>query len=273
MTSAGSTSFFFDGTPPRPFGHRGASGTHPENTLPSFAAAAERGARGFELDVHRSADGDIVVFHDDTLERTTDGRGRIRDRTLEDLRGLDAGHGFTPDGGRTYPFRGRGITIPTLREVCEAFPEMPLIVEIKQVHPPVEEDLARLLQQTRADDRALVFSLQQEGVDRYRALGTGRPTGFGPDDVAKFLRRLGSDDWDGYAPPGAAFAVPVRWNGVQVVSRPFVDAAHRFGCEVYVWTVNDPSEMEQLLDLGVDGLITDFPERLDRVLAEREPGD
>jgi glycerophosphoryl diester phosphodiesterase len=271
--SAADPTSFFSGTPPRPFGHRGASGTHPENTLSSFAAAAERGSRGFELDVHRSADGEIVVFHDDTLERTTDGRGRVRDSTLEELRRLDAGHGFTPDGGRTHPFRGRGITIPTLIEVCEAFPRMPLIVEIKQVHPPLEEDLAQVLHQTGANDRALVFSLQQEGVDRYRALGTGRPTGFGPDDVAEFLRRLGSGVWDAYTPPGAAFAVPVRWNGVQVVSRPFVEAAHRIGCEVFVWTVNDPAEMVRLLDIDVDGLITDFPERLDRVLVERAAGD
>lgn len=264
---------FFDGDPPRRFGHRGASGTFPENTTPSFRAALERGARGFELDVHRTADGEIVVFHDDTLERTTDGRGRIRDLDLAELRRLDAGHGFSPDGGRTFPWRGTGIGVPTLREVCEEFPGVPMIVEIKQLDPPLEEELARLLQSTGADDRALVFSLHQEAVDRYRALGTGRPTGFGPDDVADFLRRLGSEDWDGYRPPGAAFAVPVRWHGVQIVSRPFVEAAHRFGCEVFVWTVNDPREMNELLDLGVDGLITDHPERLDRVLADRAGGD
>ncbi len=258
---------FFDGETPRRFAHRGASGTHPENTLAAFRAAVERGARGFELDVHRTADGEIVVHHDDSLERTTDGRGLLRELPLEELRRRDAGHRFSPAGGSDFPFRGTGVTVPTLREVLEEFPELPLIIEIKQVDPPLETDLARLLQSTGADERALVFSLHQEAVDRYRALGTGQPTGFGPDEVADFLRRLGAGDWDGYVPAGAAFAVPVHWHGVQIVSRPFVEAAHRFGREVFVWTVNDPREMEALLDLGVDGLITDFPERLDQILA------
>ncbi|MDX1661472.1 MAG: glycerophosphodiester phosphodiesterase [Gemmatimonadota bacterium] len=261
---------FFSGPLPRRFGHRGAAGTHPENTLPSFEAAIERGAEAFELDVHRSADGEIVVFHDDTLERTTDGRGLVRERTLEELRELDAGHGFSPDGGETFPFRGRGIRIPTLREVLAAFPEVPVIVEIKQVDPPIEGDLARLLQDMEAGPRVLVFSLHQEALDRYRALHEEQATGFGPDDVAAFLQRIGADDWDGYRPPGAAFAVPVRWHGTQIVSEPFVDAAHRVGCEAFVWTINEPDEMRELLDLGVDGLISDYPGRVSQVVAKRE---
>lgn len=264
------TDSFFAGPLPRRFGHRGAAGTRPENTMPSFRAALELGARAFELDVHRSADGEIVVFHDDTLDRTTDGAGPLRERTLEELRRLDAGHGFSPDGGRTHPFRGNGIRIPTFREVLEAFPEVPVIVEIKQVDPPLEEDLARILQETGAGPRVLVFSLRQEALDRYRVLREEQATGFGPDDVADFLRRTGSGDWEGYRPPGVAFAVPVRWHGTQIVSRPFVDAAHRTGCEVFVWTVNEPREMRELLDLGVDGLISDFPERVADVVAERE---
>lgn len=264
------TSAFFAGSLPRRFGHRGAAGTHPENTLPSFEAALDLGAEGFELDVHRTSDGEIVVFHDDTLERTTDGRGAIRDKTLEDLRRLDAGYRFSPDGGRTFPFRGAGITIPTLREILAAFPDVPVIVEVKQVAPPVEMDLARLLQCMQAGPRVLVFSLHQEALDRYRALCAKQATGFGPDDVADFLRRTGSNDWRGYRPPGLAFAVPVQWRGTQIVSLPFLEAAHRVGCEVFVWTVNEPRQMRDLLDLGVDGLITDYPERLGRVATRRE---
>lgn len=260
---------FFAGSLPRRFGHRGAAGTYPENTLPSFAAALELGAEGFELDVHRTADGEIVVFHDDTLERTTDGRGAISEKTLEELRRLDAGHRFSTDG-RTFPFRGAGIVIPTLEEVLDTFPDVPVIIEIKQIVPPMEKELARLLQCTRTGPRVLVFSLRQEALDRYRALRAEQATGFGPDDVADFLRRTGSNDWGGYRPPGVAFAVPVQWRGTQIVSRPFVEAAHRAGCEVFVWTVNEPREMRNLLDLGVDGLISDYPERLSRIVARRE---
>lgn len=261
---------FFAGSLPRRFGHRGASGTHPENTLASFAAAVERGADAFEMDVHRTRDGEVVVFHDDTLERTTDGRGPISERTLAEVRELDAGFGFSPDGGGSYPFRGKGVTVPTLREVVETFPEVPLIIEIKQESPPLEEDLAQVLQSTGADQRALVFSLHQEPVDRFRQAREGWTTGFGPGEVADFLRRVNAGDWAGYLPRGVAFAVPVQWHGTRIVSAPFVEAAHRYGIEVYVWTVNEPGEMNALLDLGVDGLITDFPERLGEVLTERE---
>lgn len=263
---------FFAGSLPRRFAHRGASADFPENTLAAFRAAEEAGVDGFELDVHRTADGAIVVFHDDTLDRTTDGHGLVAARTIEELRRLDAGHRFTPDGGRTFPFRGRGERIPTLREVCEEFPQMPLIVEIKQVDPPLEQDLARLLQSTGAEDRALVFSLHQEPIDRYRVLRPEQPTGFGPDEVADFVRRLGSDRWEGYRPPGVAFAVPRRWRGTEIVSPPFVEAAHGAGCEVYVWTVNEPVEMRELLELGADGLISDYPERLVEVTAGRGEG-
>ena len=264
---------FFDGPVPRRFGHRGASGTHPENTLPSFRAAIEKGAQAFELDIHRSADGEIVVFHDDTLERTTNGVGPVDALSLGELQSLDAGFRFSPDGGRTFPFRGTGVTVPTLRQVCEEFRDIPIIVEIKQSDPPLEAELAQVLQQTGADSRALVFSLRQEPVDRFRVTAGGLATGFGPDEVADFLRRIERDDWAGYRPAGVAFAVPVRWYATRIISRAFVDAAHRHGCEVYVWTINEPREMHSLLDLGVDGLITDFPERLGEVIASRGKAD
>ena len=263
---------FFAGQLPRKFAHRGASGTYPENTMEAFRAALELGAEGFELDVHRTADGHIVVFHDDALGRTTNGSGPVHERSLAELRALDAGFRFSPDGGRSFPFRGSDVVIPTLGEVFEAFPDTPVIIEVKQVAPALEEELARLLREARAGERCLVFSLEQLPLTRYRDLEPEQPTGFGPQDVSEFLRRLGSDAWDGYRPPAVAFAVPTTWHGTQIVSRPFVDAAHGFGCEVYVWTVNDPREMEALLDLGVDGLITDFPERLSRLLSGRTTG-
>ncbi|HUP01555.1 MAG TPA: glycerophosphodiester phosphodiesterase family protein, partial [Gemmatimonadota bacterium] len=169
-------------------------------------------------------------------------------------------------------FRAQGVTIPTLREVLETFSGTPLIIEIKQTEPPIEEDLARLLHETGSEPRALVFSLEQGPLDRYRALGGVHPTGFGPGDVAEFMRRLGSGAWDGYRPPAAAFAVPVRWRGTQIVSAAFTDTAHALGCEVFVWTINEPRAMHALLDLGADGLISDYPERLRQVVAERARG-
>lgn len=257
------------GPRPRAFGHRGARGTHPENTLPAFEAGRDAGVEAFELDVHATADGEIVVLHDPTLDRTTDAEGPVAERTLAELAGIDAGYRFTPDGGVTFPYRGRGIGIPTLAQVLTAFPDMPVIVEIKQIDPPIEARLEEVLDATGATDRALVFSLEQAPLDRWRERSGDGTTGFGPEDVADFLRRLGDDDWDGYGPPGVAFAVPVRWRGVQIVSPPFVEAAHRFDREIYVWTVNEADAMERLLDIGVDGLISDFPARLVDVVGAR----
>ncbi|MGH7570867.1 MAG: glycerophosphodiester phosphodiesterase [Gemmatimonadota bacterium] len=261
---------FFSGPLPRQFAHRGASGTHPENTLAAFREARAAGAEGFELDVQRTADGEIVVFHDPTLDRTTDGRGALAQFTLAELRELDAGGRFTLDQGSTHPFQGRGVSIPTLREVLEEFPRLPIIVEIKQVEPPLEEDLQQVIWDCDAEDWTLVFSLAQEPLDRYRVLAHEQPTGFGPEDVADFLGRVNSGAWDGYEPPAAAFAVPVHWHGLQIVSAPFVEAAHRFDREVFVWTVNEEREMERLLDLGVDGLISDFPARLAEMVQRRQ---
>lgn len=263
---------FFSGPLPRQFAHRGASGTSPENTLAAFREARAMGAEGFELDVHRTADGEVVVFHDPALERTTDGGGALAERALAELRRLDAGGRFTPDQGRTYPFRGKGVSIPTLREVLEEFPQVPIIIEIKQVAPPLEEDLRDVIRDCDAEDWTLVFSLAQEPLDRYRALAREQATGFGPEDVAEFLSRVNSGAWEGYEPPAAAFAVPAHWHGMQIVSAPFIEAAHRFDREVFVWTVNEEREMERLLDLGVDGLISDFPARLATVVQRRRDG-
>ncbi len=264
---------FFDGPKPRQFGHRGARGTHPENTMVAFDAGIEMGAEAFELDVHTSAEGEIVVIHDSTLDRTTDGRGKVRDQSLDELKVLDAGYNFTLDDGESFPFRGQGIRVPMLAEVLDAFPDVPIIIEIKQDDPPLESQLDILLRSMNAQSRVLVFSLKQGPLNRYRDLVSRHQTGFGPNDVAGFMRRMVSKRWNGYDPPGAAFAVPVNWQGIPIVSKAFVRAAHAIDREVFVWTVNEVDEMNALLDLGVDGLISDFPERLRRVVAGRTAVD
>ena len=123
--------------------HRGASAHAPENTLPAFELAVRQGADAFELDVRLTRDGAPVVMHDETLERTTSLIGLVRARTLAELRAADAGCSFTPDGGRTLPFRDRGVRIPTLAEVLWAFPAMPVLVEVKE--PEVQEAVRRVL--------------------------------------------------------------------------------------------------------------------------------
>src|SRR6185369_11672155 len=127
----------FPGPLPRAFGHRGAAGVAPENTIVSFRRGCADGADVLELDVHATADGEIVVLHDPTLERTTDGAGAVAALRFAEIERLDAGHRFTPDGGRTFPFRGTGVRVPRLGDLLREFPGMPLNIEIKQETPSI----------------------------------------------------------------------------------------------------------------------------------------
>ncbi len=256
---------FFDGPRPRLFAHRGASGTLPESTLPAFAAALAAGAERLELDVHASADGEVVVFHDDTVERTTDGAGPIRRLSLAQIRALDAGWGFVaPDGSR--PFRGRGHRVPTLAEVLEAFPDVPLNVEIKADDTALVEAVRRLLERFGAMERVLLAAESGALMDKIRARIPGVATGMSLPEVLEFM---GSAGLPGYLPRGKALQVPVCYAGVPIVTGHFLDAARALSLEVHVWVIDEEAEMEALLDLGVDGIMTDYPDRGARVLARR----
>ena len=240
----------------------------PENTLEAFAAGLRGGADRLELDVHATADGVPVVIHDDTLERTTDGAGPVRALPLAAVQRLDAGYRFrAPDG--TYPYRDRGVRIPTLAELLVAFPDTPINVEIKQDDPPIEEAVLATLDRFAARDRTLLAAEEGGIMVRIRAAAPGMATGFSAPEVADFLFRLRDRELADYRPPGIALQVPPAFRDTQIVTADSVAAAHAFGLEVHVWTINDEAEMEGLLDLGVDGIMTDFPSRGAAVLRRR----
>src|ERR671921_1084938 len=139
--------------------HRGASSLAPENTIEAFRLALEAGAGGLELDVHMTRDGHIVVIHDATVDRTTNGFGAVSEMTFDELRRFDAGHNFSPDGGSTRPYRGRGVRVPTLGEVLEEFPSVAVNIDIKAGTPGIEETLFRVLREADALRRVLVVSI------------------------------------------------------------------------------------------------------------------
>ena len=126
---------------PLVFAHRGGGGLYPENTLEAFKYSVSMGVDVLELDVHSTSDGTLVVMHDSQVDRTTNGSGQVNQMTLVQLKKLDAGYGFTPDGGKTYPYRGRGITIPTLQEVFDALPDKTFNIEPKQAEPSITKPL------------------------------------------------------------------------------------------------------------------------------------
>ena len=249
------------------FAHRGASERAPENTIEAFRLAVEARAGGLELDVHMTRDGEVVVIHDATVDRTTDGSGTVAGMTLGELRGLDAGYRFSPDGGRTHPYRGRGVRIPTLAEVCEEFPTTCLNIDIKEPQPGAEKAILQVIREAGAQERSLVVSQNNAVVRRFRKVSGGRiPTGASRLETATFyiLGRLRLERL--LRPAYEALQVPTEHRGIALVTPRFVEAAHSRGARVDVWTINDPGEMRRLLDLGADVIMTDRPEALAGVL-------
>ena len=249
---------YFSGPTPRVFGHRGAAGLAPENTLPSFALALSLGADILELDVHASRDGVILVLHDATLERTTNGGGAVRDQPWAALRSLDAGHQFSRDG-RDFPYRGQGVRIPTLESVLKLFPLARCNIEVKQQEPPIVGAVVEVVRRLGAEGRVLLTAEHDDIMQDIRRQGGSIATGFSATEVADFIRHLRTEPSGAYEPPGRALQIPARFGDVELVTRDSVLAAHRYGIEMHVWTVNQHEEMVRLLALGVDGIMSDLP--------------
>lgn len=242
-------------------GHRGAAGHLPENTMRSFQQAADWGVDGVELDVHMTADGIVVVCHDEFVERTTNGRGLIKEKTLAELQTLDAGYHWSQDGGQTFPFRGQGLTIPTLAEVFTAFPHLWINIDMKQKEPSLVRPFTDLIRQRHMEHNVMVGSFHTETVHEFRrtlpeaaSVATMRETGSLLALSQLRLERL-------FRSPAKAVQ-PSEYHGrLPVVTPRFIAAAHRRHTAVHVWTVNEISDMQRLAAWGVDGLISDYPDR------------
>ena len=265
------------------FAHQGGAWEWPSSTLFAFREALAAGASAIELDVHATKDGELVVCHDATVDRTTDGRGAIAELTLDEVQALDNAYWFVPGADVTpgrpaadYPYRGLAardpaFRIPTLREVLEQFPGVVLNLDIKQTAPevtPYEPQLASLLAEHGRVDDVIVASFHDEATERFAALSPGVPTSAGSTATADFWHAV-RDGREPPATPGVAFQVPEHFGDAVVVDRRFVDAAHGAGKAVHVWTVDDEPSMARLVDLGVDGIITDLPSRLSGALERR----
>ena len=276
--------------------HQGGEVEAPSDTLFAFKTAKEKGADVLELDVHATADGEIVVLHDATVDRTTNGTGRVDEMTLEEIKSLDAAHWFVPDCGTchnrdddAYTYRGfatgeraipaelgdfdpNDFKIPTLREVLETFPRDFINVEIKSSAPdttPYEEDLAVLLQEYGRSTDTIVVSFLDQSVEIFKLFAPEVSTATGTAETGAFWATT-----QGPLPgaPNArhhALQVPITFEGITVVTEEFVTEAHANGFAVHVWTINDRDTMEWLIDIGVDGVMTDRPTLLEEVLGSR----
>lgn len=253
---------FFDGAP-LVIAHRGGLGLAPENTLVAFGRAAELGADVLELDVRLSRDGELVVIHDRRVDRTTQDSGRVEDRTLRQLKRLDAGYRWTADGGQSYPFRGQGVEIPTLDEVLAAFGGQRFNIELKV---PAATELCRVLTDFDAVSWTLAASFNGEALEALRRLCPQTPTSATAGESLVFFLLSGLRLDAAWQPPAAALQWPVRMRSVQLIDRRLIERARRHGVEVHAWTVNDEARMRQLIDIGVGGIITDYPDRMLRLL-------
>ena len=236
-------------------GHRGNRAHAPENTLESLLQAVALGADALEFDLRLSRDGQLVMFHDATLERTTDGQGPLAQRTLAELKALDAGARFTPDGGRSFPWRGRGVRVASFDEVIDGLPrDLPCIIELKT--PAATEPLRQAVRRHGIERRIIVAGFDAQSTRPLR--GAGFALGASTRDVVALL-------------PAAllhlrarprhvqALCIPQRWHGLPVPIAAFARALRGSGAVVHVWTVNDAAEAQALWAAGVQGIISDDP--------------
>ncbi len=266
------------------YAHQGGAWEAPSSTLAAIEHAVDAGATAIELDVHATADGHLVVCHDTTVDRTTDGLGAIAELTLAEIEALDNAHWFIPGADVTpgceagdYPLRGRAphdraYGVARLRTVLEAFPGVVLNLDIKRTAPaviPYEEALAELLAEFDRRDDVIVASFLDTATAASCGVAPHVPTSAGTVATAMFHRAVRAD---AELPPmrHVALQVPESYGEQLIVDEQFVEAAHGHGLAVHVWTVNDPASMHRLLDKGVDGIISDVPTTLVDVLGARE---
>jgi glycerophosphoryl diester phosphodiesterase len=252
----------FFGDTPQVFAHRGGCDLGPENTIAAFDIGVSTGADGLELDVHLSADNVVVVHHDKTLDRTTNGKGPVAARTADELARVDAGYWFRREG--EYPFRGRGIGVPTLREVLARYRGVPTIIEIKVYTPAMGRAVADEIRRGGAVDYACVAGYGLASATAARAALPGVAASASQPEVRLAVYR----SWFRWPVRHGAYQtyqVPEWAEAARIVSRRFIRDAHAAGFKVQVWTVDEEADMRRLLEWGVDGLISNRPDLAVRV--------
>lgn len=247
---------YFSSAPPRVLAHRGLALEAPENTLLAFAKSMAIGVVDLETDVHESSDGVAIISHDPTLERVAGRKVRVNHLTAPELRRVDLGD---------------GQNFATLEEALDAFPDARFNIDVKS--SGAIEPTINAVRAVNAVNRVLVSSFSEA---RQRATVKGLPgvaTSASMGAMARVLAvsKLGLTKrvvsmLAGYD----ALQIPERWKGVRIVSPPLIQSAHDAGIEVHVWTVNEPDDMHRLLDLGVDGLVTDRADLAVEIIRSRK---
>lgn len=255
---------FFQNINQRPLviAHRGGAGIFPENTLLAFQESWKLGVDVLEMDIRETADEKIVAMHDRTVNRTTDGEGNISEMTLAEVKKLNAGYKFTNDGGQTFPFREQKITVPILEEIFDALPDARFNIEIKNESPTVVNSLCKLIRERKLTEKVIVASISQTNLDNFRRECSEVATSASFTEVLQFYVYYKSGLTDNYTPKMSSLQTLEKLFGMQVVSKESLEIAHQLNLQIHVWTVNQPEQMQRLIEIGVDGIMTDYPDRL-----------
>ncbi|MBD3407791.1 MAG: glycerophosphodiester phosphodiesterase [Candidatus Lokiarchaeota archaeon] len=251
-------------------GHRGDPKAAPENTLEAIKAAVDIGVDYIETDIRLTGDGQIVLFHDDTMERLTGEADVLLNYSLEDLLGFDMGEHYTLDG-ETFPFKGQGYKIATLEKALTTFPKTKFNLDIKDEIDEFPQMLIDLLTRLGAKKRVIVGSFHTKQIERMRGLASDIKTAASPREVKRFVLGMVAH-MERFLPKNPryfALQVPKDSGRIEVVTQRFVDAAHERNIAVHVWTINDEETMGELIDMDVDGIFTDEPKLLIDILTER----
>ncbi len=258
--------------------HRGGRRIRPEHTLLAYDQALKDGSDVLELDVHETLDGELVVMHDDSVDRTTDCTGAIKEMTFAAIRECDAGYDFDPDDDGSYPYRGTGLVVPTMQEVFERYPDTPFLIEIKQSEPSIVDHFVEVVREFGVEDKMNGAAFNSAVLQELRAAAPEIATSLGEQETLVFWGKAFDPIDPDYEPPGEFLQVPISYElgGIdrEVLHDGFVPRAHELGMYVHVWTINDEEEMRWLIeDRGVDGILTDDPPLLTKVIDELGVGD
>ncbi|MHA1169490.1 MAG: glycerophosphodiester phosphodiesterase [Candidatus Hodarchaeales archaeon] len=258
---------FFHSDRPLIMAHRGNSVSFPENSLESLKDAVSLNVDVLEVDARMTRDNDLVVFHDETVDRVTNGKGKISDFLLDELKELELGYNFSPDG-RTFPFRGKKLRILTVNELFEHFPDQRINIDIKNDDISAADSLGSLIRSHGMDEHVFVASFHQRIIDHFRKHYPHVLTAAGPNDIRSFIKAMKLRYLRFKRLNYAGFQVPIKYGDYTIITPGFIRGAHKKGIKVMVWTINERKTMVELLKMGVDGIFTDTPALLVEVVNE-----
>jgi len=254
------------------FAHRGGADLRPENTFAAFDHSVGLKVDVLEIDVRLTSDGEFVVIHDATLDRTTSGNGNVGDRTLKEIKSLDAGFHFSNDDGRSFPHRGKGITVPTLEEVLERYVGANINIEFKDSQAGNAPDACRIVRGRISSSKTVIASVSGDFLYEFRKVCPEYPTSGTFTEILDLVLRHKVGVAQSYSPEMEVLQVPSGNRFLTIIDESFLRSAKKKGLGVHVWTINDENEMRRLIRLGVDGIVTDKPDLLIRIIDEELGG-